>query len=139
DAQLEVRAFSRLELEHAPEARLRAFLRRIHGVAPAADHALVERVLDEMRRARRSPQPLGVRLVVREQRLGVALDREPQAAERQMIGADRARAGQPKAGLLRIVLAAAAPRPGVAEPQLRKHVNARPLLSTIRDRDANSE
>src|SRR5262249_16796671 len=62
----------------------------IDGVAATVHDEVVDAVLDEWRAVLDTPQPRGVRLVVREQQLGCAVAGEPVVPERAVFGLDDA-------------------------------------------------
>ncbi len=68
-AELDDLAAARRHLEDVARRGLRPRLPGVHRVALAGDHVPVERVLDVRRRVRLAPEPLRVRLVLREQQL----------------------------------------------------------------------
>ena len=99
----------------------------------AVDDVVVDPVLG-IRRPFAAPQAMHVALVVAEQRLGVAVSRKHDPAQVVVIGHQRAiRFADLRLGR------AGVPRPPVAEPQRRKHVDARALGSRVADRHADAE
>jgi len=133
----------RLELEHAVERHLAAGTRRVHRRAVAADDVLVEGVLGERTRVAAAEQLV---------RVGVVLGGEDAAADavgivelerhRRQIGAGRDEApfavGSDHAPRP-VALAVAPPRPGVAEPQLRQHVQPRRERRAVAHRQDDAE
>src|SRR5215510_7605962 len=97
------------------EGCLGAAAGRIDRVGMPVDDVLVERVF-RMKPARLAIEPPSVGFVFCEQGLGRTIALELVAAERRVLRKEPAFAIKRDRGLLPISFAAAAPRPGVAEP-----------------------
>ena len=118
------------EIESIPGAGFGAAALGIHGVFAAAHHTLVKRVLGKQRIAA-VPQRACVRVVFGEQKFRLAVTSEPVRSERRMLDVHAA------FGPIEQRTLARRPRPRVAEPYGRQHVQRGPLRPAIRDGDAN--
>ena len=111
--KLDRRGLPGLDLEAVPERRPGAELLRIDG-RRTVDDVVADPVLRIRRRRGDAEEPLGVRLVLAEERLRRAAAQKPSGAERVMLGDERAAARANRR--LPIV---DSPRPRVAEPERR--------------------
>ena len=132
--ELDGLAAARRHLEHVACRGLRPGLLGVHRIPLPGDHVPMERVLDVRRWVRLAPQPLGVRLVLREQQLRGAAARERVLAQLGMRGHDPS----PILAQDRL-LTLVSPRPGVAEPQGRKQLQAGRILAAVVDGHADQD
>ena len=99
----------------------------------------MERVLDVRRRVRRAEQSPRIRLVVGEQQLRRAVDRQPVIPQPQVRGNQRRASGPPLLDRDRRDDRLARPRPRIAEPQRRQHVERCRVRSAVRGRDPDGD
>ena len=133
-AELDERDAARRHLEDVKHRGLRPGLPGVHGVTLPGDHVSVEGVLHVRSRVRLAPEPLGVRLVLREQELRLAAARERVLAQLGMGGQDR-----PALRAENRLLSLVSPRPGVPEPQRRDEVQPGRLLPAVVDRHLDQD
>ena len=105
---------------------------------------VVKRVFHIRRRVLRLEQPHGVRFVLGEQPHRLLAGRrvagdERQAAQCRVLRDDARRALAGDARLVRIALSGSAPRPRIAKPERRQHVQRRVVRPAVRDGDANAD
>ena len=136
EPQAQLHLAVRGNLQRVVRRRLGPEVLRVHRLALAVDYVVVEGVLHIVPCIRHAEEPRGVCLVLGEKkiRLNVAdpLRLQAEFPERRMRRLDHR-----SAHLLDAWLRARVPRPGIAEPQRRQHVDRRSLRSAVRDRDAD--
>ncbi len=121
------------DVQHVVGGRLRSRLVGVHRVEAAVHDVLVERVLHVGSGVRRSEQALVVRFVLGEEERRCAFAPELPRPERRVLGDDRARRTRAHRPLLLPV------PPHVAEPQVGKDVDRRPLRAAVGQGDADRD
>ncbi len=133
--QMEHRAAARGDERAIPRGALRPGARRVDCGRLAADDVLVDAVLDIGRRVRGMEEPLGVRLVVREQQLRNAVAIQVTATVLFLVEDDRLVALDGVAARRGGAGGARPPRPPVPEPDRRQHVELGGVRSAVLDGD----
>ena len=126
---------ARGQAHRVPERELRALAVPSQPLAVAPYHGVVEGVLDRAR-GRVTVEPGEVRVVVAEEHLRRILPLEVQHPEPRVVGL---RQSWPEERDARPLRRAAAPGPGVPEPQLREHVHHARSRRAADDREADEE
>ena len=135
EAHLHTEGFTRRDDGLEVRRDLRPDLRRIHPLRAPVDNSLVDSVLDVGRGIGRAEQALGVGLVLGEQQRRIAVHVPPPRAQMAFLHGDGSRPG----GAQFRALAAIAPRPRVAIPQVRQDVEGRGFRPAIDRRDATED
>jgi hypothetical protein len=131
EPQAQLHGLAARHREPVPRRALAAALRGVDG-GHAGHDVVVDAVL-RVAGARHPEEPLGVGLVVAEQQLGTGTDVERERAEERVLGAHGRSVGDELVGRR------AVPRPGVAVPEVRQHVQRVGVVSGVGHPDRHEQ